>query len=397
MKPMMTESIFEDALQALKDRNLYRRLRTLRDFRGIHADLNGRDVILFCGNDYLGLSRHPRVKRAFQKAAESYGVGSGASRLISGGSDWHSKLEEKIAAFKKKEKALLFSSGYLANLGVLTALAGPADVIVLDKLCHASIIDGARLSGATLRVFPHRQYSQCESILKQCGKKYRKKILVSDTVFSMDGDLADLRELVRLRQAYGAILVVDDAHGTGVIGPEGRGAYDGMEIEDQLDVVVGTLSKAVGGLGGFAATSDVLADYLINHARAFIFATSLPPALCAAAFESFCVMEETPGLRGRLWNHMKSVHEALRGFGYTLSPMTSPIFPVMLGGEEKALDAGEYLLEHGILVPAIRYPAVSKGKARLRLTVNAMASEEDCARLLEAFQLMKSRVFTDKL
>ncbi len=265
----------QEEIERLKQNNLYRELRVLQKKNALEASFQNHPLTLFCGNDYLGLSHHPRLIRAAQQALESEGVGSGASRLISGTSEIHEKLEKRTALFKNKESALVYTAGYLANLGVLSALAGQDDVIVMDKLCHASLIDGAKLSGATLRVFPHKNYERCEELLAQCHDK--KIFLVSDTVFSMDGDRADIQKLIQLKEKYQAFLILDDAHGTGVMGKKGRGATEGFE--DQIDVITGTFSKALGAIGGFAAMSSEIRQYLINKSRSFIFATSLPPAI----------------------------------------------------------------------------------------------------------------------
>ncbi|MBI4711313.1 MAG: aminotransferase class I/II-fold pyridoxal phosphate-dependent enzyme, partial [Candidatus Omnitrophica bacterium] len=234
----------------MKEKNLYRRFRVLEDPEGTHASFEGRELLLFCGNDYLGLSRHSRVIRAAQKALRIYGVGAGAARLISGTTEAHKTLEKKLAQIKGKERALVFSAGFLANLGILTAFAGEQDIIIMDKLCHASLVDGARLSKAELRVIPHKNYKKCEELLRG-SQNARRRILVTETVFSMDGDRADLKELVRLKKKYKALLVVDDAHGTGVLGAHGRGAAEEENISKKIDIITGTLSKALGGLGGF--------------------------------------------------------------------------------------------------------------------------------------------------
>ena len=377
------EGVFEEELAGLQARDLYRTLHTLENHRGTHAELEGREILLFCSNDYLGLSRHPRVIAASRHAAKSHGVGAGAARLISGTSDLHTRLETKLAGFKKKERALVFSAGYLANLGILTALAGAKDLIVMDKLCHASIVDGARLSGATIRVFPHKNYARCREILEKSAD-FQRKILVSDTVFSMDGDLADLGLLVGLKEKYGCLLAVDDAHGTGVLGLTGRGAAEDAGLEGKIDIVMGTLSKALGCLGGFAAGSGTMIEYLVNRARPFIFATALPPVLCAAALEALGVIEEEPALRHKLWQNVQKVHEGLARLGLEPAPITFPIFPVLIGGEKEAVKASELLLKEGILIPAVRTPTVPKGKARLRLTVSAAHRDEDIEKLLRA-------------
>lgn len=365
-------NIFEEEIQSVKQKHLYRKLRTLEPVDAVHALWQGRRLTLFCGNDYLGLSYHPRVKQAMARALEEVGAGAGASRLISGTSKDHTQLEEKIAEVKEKESALVFSAGYLANLGVLSALAGPKDLIIMDKLCHASLIDGAKLSGATIRVFPHKNYERCEEILKS-SVAYSKRILVSDTVFSMDGDLANFEELVRLKEKYQCLLMMDDAHGSGVLGPTGKGALEGTGLIGKIDVLTGTLSKAYGCFGGFAATSEKLKEYWVNFSRPFIFATALPPALCRAAFEAIKVVEEEPSLRNQLWKNVKQLRPKA----------VSPILPVLIGEEKKAVAIAEELLEMGIFAPAIRTPTVAKGKARLRVSLSAMHTLEDLAKLQE--------------
>lgn len=368
-------------LQAIKEKNLYRRLRVLEDHEGTRASFGGRELLLFCGNDYLGLSRHPRVVRAAQKALKIHGVGAGAARLISGTTSAHAVLEKKLAQFKGKESALVFAAGFLANLGILTAFAGPHDVIIMDKLCHASLVDGARLSQAELRVFPHKNYEKCEELLSQYPKQ--RKLLVTESVFSMDGDLADLQELIRLKKKHGALLVVDDAHGTGVLGARGRGATEGFS--SGIDIIMGTLSKAIGGFGGFVAADRGMTEYLINFARPFIFATALPPVLCEAAREALCVIEEEPLLRKKLWDNIRQIHRELTALGFSLPTPESAIIPVMVGDEGKAMEIFGKFLAQGIFIPAVRYPTVPKGKARLRLTVSASHTRYDIARLTAAF------------
>jgi 8-amino-7-oxononanoate synthase len=378
------ENWFSQELKSLKEKNLYRRLRVLEDPKGTHASFEGQELLLFCGNDYLGLSQHPRVIQAAQKALKTYGVGAGAARLISGTSKAHAALEKKLAQIKGKESALVFASGFLANLGILTAFAGEQDVIIMDKLCHASLVDGARLSKAELRIFPHKNYKKCEELLRG-SQGARRRILVTETVFSMDGDLADLKELVRLKKKYGALLVVDDAHGTGVLGAHGRGATEEGDLSKKIDIIMGTLSKALGGLGGFVAADKIMTDILVNFARPFIFATALPPVLCEAAREALCLIEEEPSLRKRLWDNIQQVHQRLAGLGLSIGKPESAILPVMVGDEGEAVEVFEKLLAQGVFIPAVRYPTVPKGKARLRVTVSAAHTRQDIARLTAAF------------
>ena len=366
----------------MKEKNLYRSLRVLEDHQGTRAAFKGRDLILFCSNDYLGLSRHPRVTRAAQQAIKKHGVGAGGARLISGTTSLHEALEKKIARLKDKESALVFGSGFLANLGILTAFAGEGDVIIMDKLCHASLVDGARLSKAELRVFPHKNYGKCEELLRQYPGQ--RKLLVTESVFSMDGDLADLKKLIPLKKKHKALLIVDDAHGTGVSGTHGRGATEGFSKE--IDIIMGTLSKALGGLGGFVAADKALINHLINFARPFIFATALPPALCEAAREALSLIEEEPSLRKKLWANIRQLHQGLALLGFALAKPESAILPVILGDEGKAVAAFEKLLERGFFIPAVRYPTVPKGKARLRVTVSAAHTSKDIQTLLKAFK-----------
>ncbi len=369
-------------LERLKEKHLYRSLRVLEEHEGTRAVFEGRKMILFCGNDYLGMSRHPRLIAAAHKAIDQYGIGARSARLISGTTEAHASLEKKIAAFKHKDSALVFGSGFLANLGILSSFAGKGDVIVMDKLCHASLIDGARLSGAEIRVFPHKHYARCEEILKR--SKAPRKLVVTENVFGMDGDRADLNELIRIKAKYGALLVVDDAHGTGVFPKGSPGATS--SYSEGIDLIMGTLSKAIGGLGGFVAADQSLIDLLMNFARPFIFATALPPVLCETAREAFCVIEEDPALIERLWANIREVYQGLTKLGFHLAQPGSAVLPVILGDEKKAMEAFEKLLGQGLFIPAVRYPTVPKGKARLRITVSAAHTAEDIQALLQAFR-----------
>jgi glycine C-acetyltransferase/8-amino-7-oxononanoate synthase len=366
----------ERELDTVKQEHLFRSLRVMGP---------AGDLLVFADNDYLGLAQHPRVVRALIYSAEKFGAGAAASRLISGTSELHDLLERRIAEFKNKEAALIFGSGYLANLGAIGALAGEKDLIVIDKLCHASIIDGCRLSGATLRVYPHRNVDKLKSILEG-GGSFRRKLIVTDSVFSMDGDLAPLRELVAVKKKYAAQLMIDEAHGTGVFGNHGRGVAEYLGVEDEIDVSMGTLSKAVGLMGGFVAGSSVLIDYLINFSRPFIFSTAMPPAIAGAAIESLCEIEQEPELRQRLWQNVLRVRQGLAGLGYSVGASESPIIPILIGDEKKALRMSKFLLAKKIYIPAIRYPAVGKGKARLRLTVSSRHVPADLERLFAALR-----------
>lgn len=365
---------WEENLAQLRDKNLYRQLREIENQDGVRGFFSGKPVTLFCGNDYLGLSRHPRVKAAAIQAIEKMGVGAGAARLTSGSASAHRKLEEKIATHKGFERALVFSAGYLANLGALTAIADEKTEIIFDKLCHASLIDAIKLSGAAYRIFPHGDLERCEALLSK--SEVNKKIILVESVFGMDGDVADFEKLVEIKKRYGALLFVDDAHGTGVI----------ETPHEDIDVLTGTLSKAVGSIGGYVVASAQMIDVILNRARTFLFATALPPMICEAAHAAFCVMEEEPALKQKLWQNIQTVYYGLKELKFDVTTPQSAVLPVILGDEKKALDAFQKLLDQGIFVPAIRYPTVPKGKARLRITVSALHSAADIQKLFEAMK-----------
>lgn len=379
MNAASIHSVLSEELEEWGERSLLRKFRTLSNHTGTHARLDGREIILFCGNDYLGLSHDSRVIRAARESLEKQGVGAGAARLISGTTELHTRLEAKLAKWMAAERALVFGAGYLANLGVLSALAGEKDLIVMDKLSHASLIDGARLSGAKFRVFPHKNLSRLEEILKGASG-FRRRLIVTDAVFSMDGDWADLEGLVSLKERYGCLLIVDEAHALGLFGKRGSGLSEERGLENKIDVRVGTLSKALGVFGGFTAASRVLIESLVNFSRPFIFATAPPAAFMAAALEALRLIQAEPGLRERLWRNVDRIRDFLEKLD--LKPeIRSPIFPLTVGEEAKAVQISEELLKRGILVPAIRYPTVPKGKARLRLTVSAAHTDEDLEKL----------------
>jgi 8-amino-7-oxononanoate synthase len=373
------EAALSRQLEESRAAHLYRSLRVM--------GRNG-EVLSFADNDYLGLARDPRVVEAFREAAVTHGAGAGASRLLSGTTDLHERLETEIARFKRKETALVYGSGYLANLGIVSALVSEKDIVVVDKLNHASLIDACRLSGARLRVYPHKHLSKLRAILEKSAS-YRRRLIVTDSVFSMDGDVAPLPELAEIKEKYEAALMVDEAHGTGVFGKTGRGVAEHFGVEDKVDISMGTLSKAVGVFGGFAAGSRVLGDYLVNFSRPFIFATALPPPVAAACLEGLRIIAQEPELRQKLWENVSKVKSALTAMGYEIGASESPIIPLLVGSEEKAMQLSEALEEEGIYIPAIRYPTVGRGKARLRLTVSARHEEEDLQSLFRALRKVR--------
>ena len=378
---------FDDELNALQQHSLLRRLREIESPPGTRMTYSGRELINFSSNDYLGLAGEPFLREAAKRAIDEFGVGAGASRLVCGTISPHLRLERKLAEFKGTEAALSFSSGYATALGTLSALAGKHDVLILDKLAHASLIDGARLSGAVIRVFPHNDMAKLEAHLEWTRHEYpeARVIVVTESVFSMDGDRARLAEIVELKDEHGALLLLDEAHAVGVIGASGRGLADRLGLGARVDIQMGTMSKALGVAGGYIAGSRSLIDLLLNRARAFVYSTAPPPALAAAACASIEYLE-TPGgeaRRRKLWENLKLLAAGLPP-GLTPERLQSPIVPVMLGAEEDALAASKALFDAGLFVPAIRYPTVPRGSARLRLTVSAAHTPEQIDALTKA-------------
>jgi 8-amino-7-oxononanoate synthase len=372
-------------LDKTRTEGLYRTLRNVTSAQGVRIRLDGREFLNFSSNDYLALANDPVLKRAGMDAMEQYGVGAGASRLVSGNLQPYEDLERSLAAFKAKEGALVFSSGYAANVGTITALVGERDAVILDKLDHASIIDGARQSGATIRVYPHKNLKKLEAILQQSGS-FRRTLIVTETVFSMDGDLAQLAEIVGLKEKYGAWLMIDEAHATGLYATNRRGLAEVAGVEDKIDVTLGTLSKALGCLGGFVAGSQVLIDFLRNRARSLIYSTALPPAVCAAAAAAvdFVMSDAGHERRDRLWRNVSLMKSGLSTLGIQ-NESRSPIIPIIIGDEAATVETSRRLSERGIFVPAIRFPTVPKGKARLRVTVTAAHEKSDVERFLGEF------------
>lgn len=357
-------------LKGLEEQNLLRSLRTVGSPQQPRAIIEGRELKNFSSNDYLGLAADPRLKEAAVRAIERWGIGSGASRLITGSLQPHEELEESLSNFKNTEAALTFSSGYATALGTITALAGRGDVVVLDKLVHASIVDAARLSDATLRIFRHNDLNDLEEILRWADQQKRGQILVvTESLFSMDGDLAPLKEMAELKEKYGAWLMVDEAHGTGVFGANRRGHAEECGVSDRIDIQMGTLGKALGAAGGYIAGSRTLISYLINKARSFIFSTAPSPVVSAAATAAVEIASSAHGadLLRKLRDNIATFRTAAR---FSSAPH-SPILPLMAGEEDRALQMAAKFREAGIFVPAIRYPSVARGKARLRFTVSS--------------------------
>jgi 8-amino-7-oxononanoate synthase len=372
-------------LGAMKAEGLYRFLRSFEGPPGTRLRLDGRSYLCFCSNNYLGLAAHPVVMQAARDAIERYGWGSGASRLISGTMRLHGELEERLAEFKRAEAAIVFPTGYMTNLGVISSLTKQGDLVVVDKLDHASIIDGCRLSGAKIRVYPHRDVGRLEKIMAGAGR-YRRRLVVTDSVFSMDGDLAPLREIIEVARRFDSWVMVDEAHATGVLGENGRGGAELLGVEDGVDISMGTLSKALGGAGGFVAGSAELIDYLRNRARSFIYTTALPIAACAAAVAAVGMVEKTPRLREELLRRAETLRTGLRALGFDTMGSGFHIVPVLAGDSGAALELSERLFDRGVIAPAIRPPTVPRGKSRLRLSVMATHSDEDIEYVLDIFR-----------
>lgn len=355
-------------LEALSERGLRRYLEPLDSPQGPVVRVGGETLVNFSSNDYLGLAASPTVRGAALAAVERYGVGTGASRLVVGDTAAHHRLETRLAAFERAEAVRLFNSGYAANTGIIPALVGPGDAVFSDALNHASLVDGCRLSRARVCVYPHADVEALTRALAETPA--RRKLVVTDTVFSMDGDVAPLRDLVAACRAHGAALMVDEAHATGVLGARGAGLCDELGLEAQVDLRMGTLSKALGVMGAYVATSRAVADLLVSRARPFVFSTALPAHLCAAAEAAVDAVEGDPDLRERLWRNIRRFAEGLRGLGLRAEPR-SAVFPIILGEPERALDAARRLREAGVLVKAIRPPTVPEGTSRLRFCLSA--------------------------
>ena len=378
-------------LDDLDKRAVRRRLRSFDHGIGPRVIVDGRSVIQLCSNDYLGLAAHPAVKQAAADAALEYGAGAGSARLIVGTSAPHVALEHDIARLKRTEAALVLSSGYHANTGVLPILAGAEDVIFSDELNHASLIDGCRLSRAAVHVYRHADAEHLERLLHEAGG-FRHRVIVTETVFGMDGDLAPLADLVALARRHDAWLVVDEAHATGVFGRNGGGLVSELGLTDAVDVQIGTLSKALGSLGGYVAGSRTLIDWVTNAARTFVYTTALPPAAVAAARAAIAVLETEPERRERVRSHTAWLRGRLTALGCALGPSRSPILPVLVGDADTALRLSNALLARGVLVPAIRPPTVPEGTARLRVAPTATHTVDDLAEAIDAFAAARETV-----
>ncbi len=375
------EDSIEKRLTGLKTRGLKRSLTVLEGPQGPRARINGKEVVVLCSNDYLGLANHPVVKEAAARAIGDHGTGAGASRLVAGTMELHIELEDRLRVFKNTEAALLFNSGWHANTGCIPALASRGDDIFCDKLSHASIIDGCILSRANLKRYPHGDMNALEGLLKR--SRASRKLVITDGVFSMDGDIAPLDDILGLAERYGATLLLDDAHATGVLGRNGRGTLEHIGIDNPSVIQLGTLGKAFGSYGAFVAGSRRLIEFVMNTARSFIYSTALPPAVCAASIKAIDIVEGEPERRERLLRNASLVRDGLKKRGLDTLCSTTQIIPLVVGDAARTMEATRRLLDRGVFVQGIRPPTVPQGTSRLRITVTSEHSTDDLERAVE--------------
>jgi glycine C-acetyltransferase len=376
----------KDQVQELKDQGVYRILPILEGANEAEIMLNGHSVINLSSNNYLGFANHPRLKEAAIKAVEKYGVGSGAVRTIIGNMDIHEELEVKLAKFKREEAVMVFQSGFNCNAGAIQAITNKGDLIISDELNHASIIDGVRLSRADKAVFKHSDMEDLERVLKEKRANYANCLIITDGVFSMDGDLAKLPELVEIAEKYNCMTYVDDAHGSGVLGENGRGTVDHFGLHGRIDFTIGTLSKAIGVIGGYVAGNKVMKEWLLHRGRPLLFSTSLPPAAVGAIMEAVDLLSSTTEYTDRLWSNAKFFKAELGKLGYNIGHSETPITPVIIGDEAKTVAFSKRMLEKGVFVSAIIFPTVPKGTGRVRCMVTAGHTEEQLSRAVKVFE-----------
>jgi glycine C-acetyltransferase len=381
-----------DELNKLREQKLYQKLRVLETEQLPVSRFDGREVINLSSNNYLGLTTHPKLRARALAAIQKLGVGSGAVRTIAGTMAIHLELEEKIAKFKHVEASVVFQSGFTANAGTVQAILGREDIIISDQLNHASLIDGCRLSRAEIKIFPHKDLDACESILKEIAGRKCRKLLVTDGVFSMDGDIAPLPQLVELAEKYGCIMMIDDAHASGVLGRNGRGTVDHYNLHGRVDIQVGTLSKAIGALGGYICSTRDAIEFLYHRARPFLFSTSHPPSVAATCLAAFEVLEEEPQLIDRLWANTRFFKEGLKKLGFNTGVSETPITPVIVGDAALAHQFSRELFAAGVFAQSLGFPTVPEGKARIRTIVTATHTQEELSRALEILESVGRRL-----
>lgn len=375
----------QEELNEMKQKGTFRKLVPLESDQSSKVKINGKEVIQLSSNNYLGLTTHPRLRKAALEAVERYGAGTGSVRTIAGTFSMHEELEQKLAKFKHTEAALVFQSGFTTNQGVLSAILTPEDVVISDELNHASIIDGIRLTKSGRKVYKHVDMEDLERALQET-QNYRKRLIVTDGVFSMDGNIAPLPKIVELAEKYDALIMVDDAHASGVLGKNGRGTVNHFDLDGRVHIQVGTLSKAVGVLGGYVASTQTLIDYLIHKGRPFLFSTSHPPAVTAACIEAINVLLEEPELIEKLWDNTAFLKEGLEKLGFNTGHSETPITPVIVGEEALTHQFSDKLLEYGVFAQGIAFPTVAKGLGRVRTIVTAEHSKEELQQALDSFE-----------
>jgi glycine C-acetyltransferase len=390
-------SYLTDVLNDLRTRGTHFKLRVLDDQQAPVCHYDGSEVINLASNNYLGLANHPKLIEASLKATRELGVGSGAVRTIAGTMRIHMELEEKIARFKNVEACVVFQSGFAANAGTVSAILGKEDFILSDELNHASIIDGARLSRAKIKVFRHKDVDHCEELLKEIANEPGHKLVITDGVFSMDGDIGPVNKLGALAEKYGAIMMVDDAHASGVLGRNGRGSIDHFGMHGRVDVQVGTLSKAIGSLGGYVCGSKDLIDYLYHRARPFLFSTSHPPSVAASCIAAFDILENEPERIDRLWKNTKYFQDQLHSAGFNIGGVTTPatetpITPIIIGDGRATMEYSRALFDEGVMGTGIAFPTVPEGKARIRLILTSEHTREQLDRALETLTRVAKRM-----
>src|SRR5512142_1060620 len=390
-------SFLTDELNALKQKGTYFRLRVLEDEQAAVCTFDGKKVINLASNNYLGLTTHPKLREAALAATRKYGVGSGAVRTIAGTMKIHMELEEKIARFKNVEACVVFQSGFTANAGTVSAVLGKEDFIISDELNHASIIDGARLSRATIKVFRHKDVAHAEELLKEVAGQPGRKLLITDGVFSMDGDIAPLPALCDLAEKYGAIMMVDDAHASGVLGRNGRGTIDHFKVHGRVDIQVGTLSKAIGALGGYVCGSRDLIEFLYHRGRPFLFSTSHPPSVAATCIAAFEVLEQEPERIASLWNNTRYFKTELGNLGFNIGGVNTPksetpITPIITGEGRLTMDFSRELFKEGVMATGIAFPTVPEGRARVRTIMTATHTQEELDQALDVLKRVGKRM-----
>jgi glycine C-acetyltransferase len=390
-------SYLTDQMNELKAKGTHFNLRVLEDEQAPECTIDGKHVINIASNNYLGLTTHPKLRAAALDAIKKYGVGSGAVRTVAGTMRIHMQLEEKIAKFKNVEACVVFQSGFAANAGTVSAILGKDDFIISDELNHASIIDGARLSRAKIKVFRHKDAAHAEELLKEIKDEPGHKLLITDGVFSMDGDIGPLPALCDVAEKYGAIMMVDDAHASGVLGQNGRGTIDHFNVHGRVDIQVGTLSKAIGALGGYVCGSKDLIDFLYHRARPFLFSTSHPPSVAATCIAAFDLLEEEPQLMDQLWANTRFFKRELGALGFNIGGQNTPasetpITPIIIGDGKLTMDFSRELFKQGVFATGIAFPTVPEGKARIRTIMSATHTQDQLSRALEVLKKVGKRM-----